>query len=94
MRPLNELCAQINHAGDGGLYAEMIKDRSFDAAAYLSIYLQSNKTVPHNAPGKRPNQHLGERCSSCAVTIRTRVVVLLGHCDCPLDLIHTAGLAT
>lgn len=25
---------QINNAGDGGLYAEMIRDRSFDASFY------------------------------------------------------------
>ena len=27
-------CMQINHAGDGGLYAEMIRDRSFEALAF------------------------------------------------------------
>jgi hypothetical protein len=63
MQPLNRQIGvvQINHAGDGGLYAEMIKDRSFDAAAYLSVYLESNKTVPREVLGKRPNQPLGER---------------------------------
>jgi hypothetical protein len=29
---------QINHAGEGGLYAEMIQDRSFDALAITSNF--------------------------------------------------------
>lgn len=27
---------QINHAGEGGLYAEMVQDRSFDALAHAT----------------------------------------------------------
>lgn len=31
--------AQIGHAGDGGLYAEMVQDRSFDALAAATGFL-------------------------------------------------------
>ena len=34
LRPQICLMVQINNAGDGGLYAEMIRDRSFDASFY------------------------------------------------------------
>ena len=32
---------QINHAGEGGLYAELIQDRSFDALAYTTGFAAS-----------------------------------------------------
>lgn len=32
---------QLNHAGEGGLYAELIQDRSFDALAYTSGFNSS-----------------------------------------------------
>ena len=44
---------QINHAGDGGLYPEMVRDRSFEAmAAYpaAKAYANDSFTYPaHNA---------------------------------------------
>ena len=41
--------AQINFAGEGGLYAEMIQDRSFDAMAYALGFPPANATVPLRA---------------------------------------------
>jgi hypothetical protein len=35
---------QIGHAGEGGLYAEMIQDRSFDALAAATGFHESNAT--------------------------------------------------
>ena len=36
MRSEWDVCVQINNAGEGGLYAEMIQDRSFDALSTTS----------------------------------------------------------
>lgn len=33
---------QINHAGEGGLYAELIQDRSFDALAFTTGFHASD----------------------------------------------------
>lgn len=35
---------QIEHAGEGGLYAEMVQDRSFDAVAMAAGFLSTNTT--------------------------------------------------
>jgi hypothetical protein len=35
---------QINYAGDGGLYAEAVQDRSFDALAHLQGFHNSQST--------------------------------------------------
>lgn len=34
---------QINHAGEGGLYAEMVQDRSFDALAHATDFSSGNE---------------------------------------------------
>ena len=53
-----EHSVQINNAGEGGLHAEMVQDRSFDAFAYASkfeepmIELKLNKTVLQQANAK------------------------------------------
>jgi hypothetical protein len=36
------MCAQIQHAGEGGLYAELVQDRSFEGLAYTQGFLQSS----------------------------------------------------
>ena len=36
------LCAQIFHAGEGGVYAELVQDRSFEGLAYAERFLQSS----------------------------------------------------
>jgi hypothetical protein len=41
---------QINFAGEGGLYAEMIQDRSFDAMALALGFPPANATVPLRPP--------------------------------------------
>jgi alpha-N-arabinofuranosidase len=40
--PLHSL--QIGHAGEGGLYAELVQDRSFDALAAAAGFLDSPAT--------------------------------------------------
>ena len=42
---------QINFAGEGGLYVEMIQDRSFDAMALAVGFKPGNATVPLRPPG-------------------------------------------
>ena len=37
-----DVIAEISHAGDGGLYAELVQDRAFDAMALQSGALSSN----------------------------------------------------
>ena len=45
---IETLSMQINHAGDGGLYPEMIRDRSFEAmAAYSAAKAYVNETSKH-----------------------------------------------
>lgn len=44
------LSSQINFAGEGGLYAEMIQDRSFDAMALAVGFAPGNATVPLRPP--------------------------------------------
>ena len=39
---LSPLQSQIGHAGDGGLYAELVQDRSFDALAHASGFALSD----------------------------------------------------
>ncbi len=43
---------EINHAGEGGLYAEMVQDRSFDALALTQRFKPSAGlgTIAHNIP--------------------------------------------
>ena len=41
---------QINHAGDGGLYPEMVRDRSFEAmAAYPLAKAYANNSFSYSA---------------------------------------------
>ncbi len=37
---------QLNNAGEGGLHAEMVQDRSFDALAYVNKFEAPRKTMP------------------------------------------------
>ena len=53
------LRSQINFAGEGGLYAEMIQDRSFDAMALALGFAPGNATVP-----LRPSDETGDRSGS------------------------------
>ena len=39
------LCGRINHAGDGGLYAELIRIRSFEEQTTLGWSLESSETA-------------------------------------------------
>ena len=41
--------AQINHAGEGGLYAEMVADRSFDGIAHAMGF---DPAAPITQPGE------------------------------------------
>ena len=40
---------QINHAGEGGLYAELLQDRSFDALAIANGFNSSQATTEMEA---------------------------------------------
>ena len=56
---------QINHAGDGGLYPEMIRDRSFEAiAAYSSAKTYANDTSKPAASYKSNSSALIEATKS------------------------------
>ena len=37
----------INHAADGGLYAELIRNRSFEESRQLDHYRQCNSLISH-----------------------------------------------
>jgi hypothetical protein len=41
---LENFAAEIGNGGEGGLYAELIQDRSFDALARTTGFLYSNAT--------------------------------------------------
>ena len=55
---------QIGHAGDGGLYAEMVQDRSFDALAAATGFLASPPPACRSTcPPWRPAT--ATRCARC-----------------------------
>lgn len=41
-------CMQLNNAGEGGLHAELIQDRSFDALAYVSKFAETDDSLVLN----------------------------------------------
>lgn len=73
---LNLCTTQINHAGEGGLYGELIQDRSFDALAatsgfdaeeYLELTPEMlSSTAPPGVqnPGQTELKHVGATNSS------------------------------
>ena len=46
---------QINNAGDGGLYAEMVRDRSFEALAAQPLPTEAGMKVYPYRPGSPPS---------------------------------------
>lgn len=60
---------QINHAGDGGLYGELIQDRSFDALAATSGFdqgdnweLTDNMMLSTGQPSGQPSAASHKEC--------------------------------
>lgn len=42
---LDVMVMQINHAGEGGLYAELVRDRSFDALALSNQFTDTSPNM-------------------------------------------------
>lgn len=56
---------QIGHAGEGGIYAELIQDRSFDALAFTTGFLDSPaQTLPLTAQMIAPSNLTVQRPTS------------------------------
>jgi alpha-N-arabinofuranosidase len=55
---------EIGHAGDGGLYAELVQDRSYDALAYAAGFLSPSRPATDRLPVDLAALAASHRCST------------------------------
>ncbi|KAK2080720.1 hypothetical protein QBZ16_000574 [Prototheca wickerhamii] len=71
---------QIGHAGDGGLYAELVQDRSFDAIAHASGFALSDiATQPVDLERLRGNFHGGQGPAGSGATADSASAGVVNH---------------